>query len=325
MYIKQPNNVLSLEPTRNHKEEVHPIFINLFDIQELKQDINEDSLLDFKNIFFINNIHSNHEKTTPNFIPNDIENLSDINNTDNNNELNEPDLILSNNSNFPYIEIEISKSENIRQKEVSESQPKREKKLLGRKKKNDESKRKHDKYKKDNMSIKIKKIVKEELLTLINSKIKPDFSFLINNKLYSGDGVKLLNITDENFKNTNVDYNTKLFKTKIRYILNDKISKKYKKYPENFNDKLIENIYDSEKGAEVREILDKTFLECLRYYRMDKNIYGNDNYACLSGLEKGFQKLSNKLVKDNKNDKEYVDGLINFMKDFETVYSSKKL
>jgi hypothetical protein len=265
MYINQPNNVLSLEPTRNYKEEVHPSFINLFDIQELKQDINEDSLLDFKNIFFINNIHSNHEKTTPNFIPNDIENLSDINNTDNNSELNESDLILSNNSNFPHIEIEISKSENIRQKEVSESQQKREKKLLGRKKKNDESKRKHDKYKKDNMSIKIKKIVQDELLTLINSKIKPDFSFLINDKLYSGDGVKLLNITDENFKNTNVDYNTKLFKTKIRYILNDKISKKYKKYPENFNDKLIENIYDSEKGAEVREILDKTFLECLRY------------------------------------------------------------
>jgi hypothetical protein len=57
---------------------------------------------------------------------------------------------------------------------------------------------------------------------------------------------------------------------------------------------------------------------------MDKNIYGNDNYACLSGLEKGFQKLPQKLLKDNKNDKEYVDGLINFMKDFETVYSSKK-
>ena len=126
MYINQPNNVLSLEPTRNYKEEVHPSFINLFDIQELKQDINEDSLLDFKNIFFINNIHSNHEKTTPNFIPNDIENLSEINNTDNNCELNKTNLILSNNSNFPHIEIEISKSENIRQKEVSESQPKRQ-------------------------------------------------------------------------------------------------------------------------------------------------------------------------------------------------------
>ena len=159
---------------------------------------------------------------------------------------------------------------------------------------------------------------------MINSKIKQDFSFVINDKLYSGEGGKLLNITDEDFKNTNVDYNMKLFKTKIRYILNDKISKKYKKYPENFNDKLIENIYDSEKGAEIREILVKAFVECLRYYRMDKNIYGNDNYECLSGLEKGFQKLSNKLLKDNKNDKEYVDGLINFMKVFETVYSSKK-
>jgi hypothetical protein len=199
----------------------------------------------------------------------------------------------------------------------------KENKFLGRKKKNDESKRKQDKYKKDNMSIKIKKIVKDELLTLINSKIKQDFSFVINDKLYSGDEVKLLNITDENIRNTNVDYNIELFNTKIGNILSDKISGRYKKYPENYNQEIINNIYGSKKGDDLKKIFDKTFLECLKYYRMDEDIYGKDVYACLSGLEKGFQELPNKLLEDNKNDQQYVENLIELIKKFEEYYSSK--
>ena len=205
---------------------------------------------------------------------------------------------------------------------LNELEPIEEIKLLGRKKKDDIRDREHDKYKGDNMSRKIKVKVKDTLLEFINSKIKEsDFSFIINNKLYSGDEVMLLNITDKKITNTNVDYNIELFNTKIRYVLSDEISGKFKKYPKNFNEEIINNIYASENGGHIRNILDKTFLECLRYYRMDANIYGDASYACLNGLQKGFQDFKKELSGDN--DKKYEDGIIDLINKFEIVYSSK--
>jgi hypothetical protein len=243
--------------------------------------------------------------------------------------LTEYNFNLKNNSDAQHTEIGNVQVNNIQQiLPEPESQVKEEKKSLekkrGRKNKDDESERNHDKNKPDNMSVKFKTYFKNYLLTFINSKIKPKyFSFVINDKLYSGDEVKLLNITDENIRNTNVDYNIELFKTKIRNILSDKISGRYKKYPENYNQEIIKNIYGSKKGDDLKKIFDKTFLECLKYYRMDEDIYGKDVYACLSGLEKGFQELPNKLLEDNKNDQQYVENLIELIKKFEEYYSSK--
>lgn len=205
---------------------------------------------------------------------------------------------------------------------LNELEPMEEIKLLGRKKNDDIRSRQHDKYKGDNMSRKIKVKVKDSLLEFINSKIKEsDFSFVINNKLYSGDEVMLLNITDKKFNNTNVDYNIELFNTKIRYVLSDEISGKFKKYPKNFNEEIINNIYASENGGHIRNILDKTFLECLKYYRMDADVFGYDSYACLNGLQKGFQEFKKELSGDN--DKKYEDGIIDLINNFEIVYYSK--
>ena len=205
---------------------------------------------------------------------------------------------------------------------LNELEPIEEIKLLGRKKKDDIRDREHDKYKEDNMSRKIKVKVKDALLAFINSKIKEsDFSFVINNKLYSGEEVMLLNITDKKITNTNVDDNIKLFSTIIKDVLSDEISGRFKKYPKNFNREIINNIYASENGGHIRNILDKTFLECLRYYRMDEDIFDDDSYACLSGLQEGFQKFKKELSEDN--DKKYEDGIINLINKFEIVYCSK--
>lgn len=262
-------------------------------------------------------------------------------------ELNEFKYIHPNINNIQPIERENVQSDNIKKninlsKTVFKHEPKKEKKelnepefetkpkkeektLLGRKKGNDKSEREHDKYKEDNMSRKIKILFKNDILNFINKKIKESyFSAEINNKLIKGEKAILLNINDKKYKNINVDYNLKLFNTKIRYILNDEISGKFKKYPKNYNDEIIKSIYESEKGENVRKILDKTFLECLKYYRMDESVYGKDEYACLSGLEKGFQKLRNELLKENKNDEHYADELIKFMKNYEEIYYNKK-
>ena len=105
------------------------------------------------------------------------------------------------------------------------------------------------------------------------------------------------------------------------YVLSDNISGKFKKYPKNFNKEIINNIYASENGGHIRNILDKTFLECLKYYRKDANIFGDTNYACLNGLQKGFQQFRNELSGDNN--KQYEDGIISLINNFEIIYSNK--
>ena len=321
------NNTNALEPRKNDIENNESPSNQLIDFQERERNIFSNILSDF-NIDDNNNFPFNDEMSefSHNPILNNYDN-ADINN--NNFLLTENNFILQNNSDAPHIEIGNFQVNNMQQiLPEPESQVKEEKKSLekkrGRKNKDDESERNHDKNKLDNMSVKSKTYFKKYLLTFINSKIKPkDFSFVINDKLYSGDEVKLLNITDENIRNTNVDYNKTLFNTKIRNILSDKISGRYKKYPENYNQEIINNIYGSKKGDDLKKIFDKTFLECLKYYRMDEDIYGKDVYACLSGLEKGFQELPNKLLEDNKNDQQYVENLIELIKKFEEYYSSK--
>jgi hypothetical protein len=316
-----------LEPRKNDIENNESPSNQLIDIQETGINVSSNTLLAFnKNI----NTNSFYNDEMSEFSHSPIPNNSDNTDINNNNFLfTVNNFILENDRDIPQLEIGNIQINNTQQIiPEPESQVKEEKNLLGkkrgRKKKDDKSERDHDKYKEDNMSLKSKTIFKNDLLAFINSKIKPKhFSFEINYKLYSGDEVKLLNITDKNFKNTNVDYNKKLLNTEIKDIWIDEISGKFKKYPKNYNDEIIKNIYKSEKGEDLRKILDTTYLECLKYYRMDENIYGNKDYAYLSGLEKGFQELPNKLLEDNKNDQQYVDGLIKLMKNFEKVYSRK--
>ena len=199
-------------------------------------------------------------------------------------------------------------------------------KLLGRKKKNSGEIGKHDKYAENNMIRKMKVIIKNDLLDFINSKIKNELNLhntIINGKIYEKNEIKLLNIKQDQIKDTNVDFNLTFLNTKIKDILSEKISKNNRiKYPSNFNEILINKIYQIEYGESITSILDMTFLECLKYYRKDKDIINDDKYSCLKGLEKGFENLKDKLMK--KNDEKYADMLIELIKEFEEIYSKKK-
>ena len=326
MQNHSPNYTNVLEPRKNDIENIESPSNQLIDIQETGINVSSNSLFAFNKNINTNSFYNDEKSEFSLF---HILNNSVGTDVSNNNFLfTVNNFILENDRDIPQLEIgniQINNTQQIIPK--PESQVKEEKNLLGkkrgRKKKDDKSERDHDKYKEDNMSLKSKTIFKNDLLAFINSKIKPkNFSFVINYKLYSGDEVKLLNITDKNFKNTNVDYNKKLLNTEIKDIWIDEISGKFKKYPKNYNDEIIKNIYNSENGEDIKEIFDKTYLECLKYYRKDEDIYGKKDYACMSGLEKGFQDLE-KSKEDNKNDQQYVEGLIELMKNFENVYSRK--
>ena len=251
-------------------------------------------------------------------IINDINDLSELNNlffepNNSNNNTNElpKNIISSQNTNSPEI------NQIIRPKT----------KLLGRKKKNSGEIGKHDKYAENNMTRKMKVIIKNDLLDFINSKIKNELNLsniIINGKIYKENEIKLLNIKQDQIKDTNVDFNLTFLNTKIKDILSEKISKNNRiKYPSDFNDILINKIYHIKNGESITSILDMTFLECLKYYRKDEDIINDAKYSCLKGLEKGFENLKDKLMNNNEEE-DYVDKLIELIKEFEEIYSKKK-
>jgi hypothetical protein len=251
-------------------------------------------------------------------IINDINDLSELNNlffepNNSNNNTNElpKNIISSQNTNSPEI------NQIIRPKT----------KLLGRKKKNSGEIGKHDKYAENNMTRKMKVIIKNDLLDFINSKIKNELNLsniIINGKIYKENEIKLLNIKQDQIKDTNVDFNLVFLNTKIKDILSEKISKNNRiKYPSNFNDILINKIYHIKNGESITSILDMTFLECLKYYRKDEDIINDAKYSCLKGLEKGFENLKDKLMNNNEEE-DYVDKLIELIQKFEVIYSTKK-
>ena len=148
-------------------------------------------------------------------------------------------------------------------------------------------------------------------------------NIIINGKIYEKNEIKLLNIKQDQIKDTNVDTNLTFLNTKIKDILSEKISKNNRiKYPSNFNYILINKIYHIKNGESITSILDMTFLECLKYYRKDEDIINDAKYSCLKGFEKGFENLKDKLMK--KNDEKYADMLIELIKKFEKVYFDKK-
>ena len=199
------------------------------------------------------------------------------------------------------------------------------KKLLGRKTKNTDETGDHDKYAEDNMTKKIKVIIKKDLLNFINKKIKESLNLsniIINDKTYEKDEIRLLKPKHDQIRDNTIDGIKRILDSKIRDFFSFEISNKYQKYPSNFNALLIEKIYQIENAESVTSILDKTFLECLKYYRKDEDIINNNKFVCLNGLEKSFEGLKDKLMKIH--DEKYADKLIKLIKEFEIVYSNKK-
>lgn len=193
--------------------------------------------------------------------------------------------------------------------------------LLGRKRKDSGQTGKHDKYAENNMIRKIKVIIKNDILDLINNNIKKYISKIdINNKIY--ENIKLLNINQSIIIDTTVNGNKKFLNKKIREIFSENISKNYSSFPPNFNALLIEKIYSMENTENIISIFEKKVLECLKYYRKDEDVINDPNYECLTGLEKGFEALKEKIMMNN--DEKYADKLIKLIKEFEVIYCNKK-
>ena len=192
--------------------------------------------------------------------------------------------------------------------------------LLGRKTKKSGLTGPHGKYAEDNRVRKVKVCLKDSLFRKINSEIQKNaISINIDGKEYKVDG--LLNINQGQTINTTVGENLKLLKRKLKDFFSVGISNKFKNYPRNFNKLIIEKLYQ-ENFTNVTSILDKTFLDSLKYFRKDKDVYDNEEFSCLQGIEKDFEELPQKFRKEG-HDNRYINMVINLINNFEQIYYEK--
>lgn len=255
-----------------------------------------------------------------------------------NSELDEPDNLIEE-INIDLIKQNKNKSSNIKEdnqkknfniittkkiKISKESKTNNEPKKLGRKRKNSDSEGAHTKYSFDNKVRKAKRLFKDDLLEFINSKIKEsNFTCYINGKEYKDDKVELLNINNQQIVNNNINFNRALFGKLIGEFYNVDISGDYNNYPTDFNIQLISKIYRSQNGEIVKKIFNQSYLICLKYYRMDKDVFNHTDYQFLSGLEKKFLNLPTLLAKEG-HDQQYINEIIDLIKNIEKIYYDKK-
>lgn len=207
---------------------------------------------------------------------------------------------------------------------LEDNRIKNKKKILGRKTKNSGEIGEHTKFSENNMTRKLKVLLKDGIKDHINSNMKNLNlkSINIENKKY--ENVSLLNIKQDKTIDTTVDGVQEFLNSKVKDIFSVTISGNYSNYPPNFNILLIKEIYKIDNEKKLISIFEKTMLECLKYYRKDEDVINDPKYECLKGLEKHFEGLKDKLLKNKDNNEKYVEDLIKLIKEFEQIYFNKK-
>lgn len=215
----------------------------------------------------------------------------------------------------------ITKKNNKSPKKKVNSKSKQINKVLGRKRKDCDEKGAHTRDSQDNIIRKVKVIFKDCMRKQINGEMsKIDNLYIdINGKEYKLD--KILDIKQDKIVDINTLSNRELLSSKVKDLFRDDISGRYTKYPKNYNKIAIDKLYEANVKS-VTSILDLKILDCFRFFR-DDDIVNDDNFSCLKGLEKRFKNLQNEL-KEKKNSQNYINRLINVIKEFEKIYYNDK-
>lgn len=225
----------------------------------------------------------------------------------------------------------INKEQIIKQKKQKLNKTLEDNKKLGRKKKREaittfdgvnmdkikELKLKtHDKYTPDNIRKKCKNIIIKSLSTFINDKIK----VLYKNDLGYGDLEKSLKLLKDDKKADN-GYFCEFVNKKLKDIFSQEISSRFCNYSSDHNKKVIESLVnegDEEKRNYFNNLFNITFMDCLKYFREEKEIKEIEE---LKGLER-LSSVKEKLLKENEEN--YVNYFVYFIENFEKFINSKK-
>ena len=197
-----------------------------------------------------------------------------------------------------------TKNTSLDQKENSiSSKRKNIKKFVGRKRKEDTGERIHNKYKPDNQMRKLKSHYNRYFTKKLNSSLSPGHK-------------EFLKINPKVSENLNVDYNMELMQKSLKTIFEENpINGRYSKseIKKDYNANLIKEIYEKNEEKEAIKILNTTYIEYLDFIRKNE----------LKEFRDEIFKKEVKCGESEKNAKEYVDGLVPLLFDYENWFSRK--
>ena len=186
---------------------------------------------------------------------------------------------------------------------------------LGRKRKNENIKGKHNKFSNDILISKCKHIILNSAFIFINQQIKK----LYNNNI--GDGYfkkQLLTLNKEKKSNT-TKYNKELLTKTLAEIFSENISNRYSNYSEQHNQSLIKKLINEDnfvKRFYFQKLFSLTFLQCLKHFR------GEETIQELEGM-KLFNDIKYELNKDDDDD--YIRTVEIYIKTYEKIIYRKKI
>ncbi len=209
-------------------------------------------------------------------------------------------------------------AENIQWKErekILSKRPFKEKKDLGRKKKEYEGLGLHNKFSDDNIIRKVKNTILKCIMEFINQKIKTVYGYK-----YEKDAKekKLYKLKQNQSISSRIDYNKNFLHKTLDEIFSADISSKYSIHLMTHNKNLIESLIndeDEQKRNVFIKIFNLTFLDCLNQFR------GSQKFEELEGVNELEDYLKDSKIEVNK---EYCALFKFFVNNFEKIIMDKK-
>ena len=189
-------------------------------------------------------------------------------------------------------------------------------KKLGRKRKNDGTQGKHNKFSKDITLVKIKTLIINELHKFINRKIE----IILGNDL--GEGIvrkSLMKLNGKQNSNASIEFNRNFLNKTLQDIFSENVTSRISLHVKDINKKIIDGLIN-DKNEKIcnyfKGLFNLTFLDCLRYFRGE-----NISTEYLKGLSR-FSDYKRK--KEELEGKEYIEHLSTFLKNYEKKLFKKE-
>ena len=172
----------------------------------------------------------------------------------------------------------------------------------------------HDRFSDDNMRKKCKNLILKFLLEFINDKIKIKYNYNIGH----GKSEKALKILNQKYKKkATVNSDREFMDKTLCDIFSQDISNRFCKYSSDHNKNVIESLINEDdeiKRNYFTKLFNLTFRDCLM------NLSGEKYFEELEGF-KNLTDIKDYLMK--KNDLEYADYFIYYIKNFEKMINKR--
>ena len=186
----------------------------------------------------------------------------------------------------------------------------RKEKKKGRNKKNCLIKGKHSKFRRDNVIRRFKAQFIQNIFKYINKLFK------CNNRPNKKPINILQKICSKGTKSISKEDNLKWFSSKIKFIVSQNVTTKLSFFELNYNNKLINRIYEKGEEKKVIEILEKTIKDMWEIYKNDDKENKHIGFNTIKYDTKKFKELG--------ETEEYIELYVSIVNNFETIFNNIK-